>query len=223
MTDARVEKADLVGRLGPGLGDRADHAVLRARRQLARAGDPLRRRVPPAGQGGADAPSAAAGRSWRTRWCARKLGRIYADLEVQRYAALRILSALEKGESPGAAASITKLSYSEFEKRYHELVQEILGPWGQAMSGVGRRLRGGRHVLGRAGHLGDGVPLVPRGDDLRGLLGDPEEHHRRARARAAEGGARRPGRGPRRPPWTSPSARTSSCCAARPARSSTSR
>jgi alkylation response protein AidB-like acyl-CoA dehydrogenase len=65
-----------------------------------------------------------------------KLGRIYAELEVQRYAALRVLSALEKGESPGAAASITKLSYSEFEKRYHELVQEILGPWGQDMSGA---------------------------------------------------------------------------------------
>jgi alkylation response protein AidB-like acyl-CoA dehydrogenase len=65
-----------------------------------------------------------------------KLGRIYADLEVQRYSALRILSALQKGESPGAAASITKLSYSEFEKRYHELVQEILGPWGQVMSGA---------------------------------------------------------------------------------------
>ena len=30
-----------------------------------------------------------------------KLGRIYAELEVQRYAALRVLSALEKGESPG--------------------------------------------------------------------------------------------------------------------------
>jgi hypothetical protein len=55
---------------------------------------------------------------------------------VQRYAALRILSALEKGESPGPAASITKLSYSEFEKRYHELAQEILGPWGQAMSAM---------------------------------------------------------------------------------------
>jgi alkylation response protein AidB-like acyl-CoA dehydrogenase len=65
-----------------------------------------------------------------------KLGRIYADLEVQRYSALRILSALQKGDSPGAAASITKLSYSEFEKRYHELVQEILGPWGQVMSGA---------------------------------------------------------------------------------------
>jgi len=64
-----------------------------------------------------------------------KLGRMYADLEVQRYAALRVLSALEKGESPGPASSITKLSYSEFEKRFYELCQEILGPYGQITQG----------------------------------------------------------------------------------------
>jgi alkylation response protein AidB-like acyl-CoA dehydrogenase len=62
-----------------------------------------------------------------------KLGRIYAELEVQRYAALRVLSALNRGESPGAASSVTKLSYSEFEKRFHELAQEVLGPYGQIM------------------------------------------------------------------------------------------
>ena len=120
---------------GAGLGDRPDHALLRARRQLPRPRDALRRRVPPADPGGADAPARrpAAPRGPAVRG---KLGRIYAELEVQRYAALRVLSALEKGESPGAAASITKLSYSEFEKRYHELVQEILGPWGQDMSGA---------------------------------------------------------------------------------------
>ena len=64
-----------------------------------------------------------------------KIGRIFVDLEVLRYAALRILSNLEKGERPGPDSSITKLSYSEIEKRYQELVQEILGPWGQAMAG----------------------------------------------------------------------------------------
>jgi alkylation response protein AidB-like acyl-CoA dehydrogenase len=132
MTDARVEKADVVGRLGQGWeiaqttlsyergGNSlarvtryaaAFHQLLRAVRALRRGGRPLLE--DPAVRG--------------------KLGRIYADLEVQRYAALRILSALEKGESPGAAASITKLSYSEFEKRYHELVQEILGPWAQTI------------------------------------------------------------------------------------------
>ena len=135
LTDARVERADLVGRLGQGWeiaqttlsyergGNSlarvtryaaAFHQLIKAARTLERGGRPL-----------LDDPVV------RT-----KLGRIYADLEVQRYSALRILSALQKGDSPGAAASITKLSYSEFEKRYHEQVQEILGPWGQAMSGV---------------------------------------------------------------------------------------
>ncbi|HEX2501258.1 MAG TPA: acyl-CoA dehydrogenase family protein [Methylomirabilota bacterium] len=133
MSDACVEKADLVGRLGQGWEiaqttlsyerggsslarvtryAAAFHQLIRAVRTLRRGGRPL-----------LEDPAVRA-----------KLGRIYAELEVQRYAALRVLSALEKGESPGAAASITKLSYSEFEKRYHELVQEILGPWGQDMS-----------------------------------------------------------------------------------------
>jgi alkylation response protein AidB-like acyl-CoA dehydrogenase len=134
MTDARVERTDLVGRLGQGWeiaqttlsyergGNSlarvtryaaAFHQLVKAVRTLQRGGRPLLE--DPAVRG--------------------KLGRIYAELEVQRYAALRILSALEKGESPGPAASITKLSYSEFEKRYHELVQEILGPWGQVTEG----------------------------------------------------------------------------------------
>jgi alkylation response protein AidB-like acyl-CoA dehydrogenase len=134
MTDARVERTDLVGRLGQGWeiaqttlsyergGNSlarvtryaaAFHQLVKAVRTLQRGGRPLLE--DPAVRG--------------------KLGRIYADLEVQRYAALRILSALEQGESPGPAASITKLSYSEFEKRYHELVQEILGPWGQVTEG----------------------------------------------------------------------------------------
>jgi alkylation response protein AidB-like acyl-CoA dehydrogenase len=135
MTDARAEKADLVGRPGQGWEiaqttlsyerggsslarvtryTSAFHQLIRSVKTLRRGGRPL-----------VEDPSVRA-----------RLGRIYAELEVQRYAALRVLSALEKGESPGAAASITKLSYSEFEKRYHELVQEILGPWGQDMSGA---------------------------------------------------------------------------------------
>jgi alkylation response protein AidB-like acyl-CoA dehydrogenase len=62
-----------------------------------------------------------------------RLGRLYADLEVQRYAGLRVLSALTKGDPPGAASSITKLSYTEFEKRFYETALEILGPWGQRL------------------------------------------------------------------------------------------
>ena len=63
-----------------------------------------------------------------------KMAKLYTELEVQRYAGLRVLSALNKGERPGPESSITKLSYTEFEKRYYDTALEILGPWGQMMT-----------------------------------------------------------------------------------------
>jgi alkylation response protein AidB-like acyl-CoA dehydrogenase len=139
MTNARVEKSDQVGGLGEGWGiaqttlgyERGGRALARitsyasqfgrlvaAARQLTRHGRPL-----------LDSPVVR-----------QKLGRIWSELEVERYQALRTLTQLERGEHPGAGGSITKLSYSEFEKRYMELVQEILGPYGQLTQGAPREL-----------------------------------------------------------------------------------
>ena len=134
MTNARVEKSDLLGRLGQGweiaqttLGfERGGNSIARVTRyasafdRLVEAARKLRR----GGKALLEDPVV------RT-----KLGRVYAEMEVQRYAALRVLSMLQKGDSPGAASSITKLSYSEFEKRYYELCLEILGPYGQVTDG----------------------------------------------------------------------------------------
>jgi alkylation response protein AidB-like acyl-CoA dehydrogenase len=135
MTGARAEKADLVGRLGQGWEiaqttlsyERGGSSLARvtryaaAFRKLLDATRALRRNGRPL----LEDPLVRA-----------RVGRIYAELEVQRYAALRVLSALNKGDSPGAASSITKLSYSEFEKRYYELAQEVLGPYGQVAAGA---------------------------------------------------------------------------------------
>jgi alkylation response protein AidB-like acyl-CoA dehydrogenase len=133
MTNARADKSDLIGNLNEGwaiaqttlgyerggnsLGRVTRYAIafsqlLKAVKQLRRGGRPL-----------IEDPVVRA-----------KMGKLYAELEVQRYAGLRVLSALNKGESPGAASSITKLSYTEFEKRYYETALEILGPWGQLMT-----------------------------------------------------------------------------------------
>ena len=133
MTNARVDKSDLVGKLNEGwaiaqttLGYErggnslgrvtryaiAFHQLVRATKQLRRNGKPL-----------VEDPAVRA-----------KLGRLYAELEVQRYAGLRILSTLNKGERPGPESSITKLSYTEFEKRYYDAALELLGPWGQVMT-----------------------------------------------------------------------------------------
>jgi alkylation response protein AidB-like acyl-CoA dehydrogenase len=133
MTNARAEKSDLVGRLGQGWEiaqttlsyERGANSLARVTRYAA-AFHQLVRGTRTLSRGGRPLLEDAVVRN--------KLGRIWAELEVQRYAALRVLSALNKGESPGAASSITKLSYSEFEKRFHELAQEILGPHGQIMS-----------------------------------------------------------------------------------------
>ncbi|HEX7217505.1 MAG TPA: acyl-CoA dehydrogenase family protein, partial [Methylomirabilota bacterium] len=135
MTNARVEKENMIGRLGEGWGiaqttlgyERGGRALARittyasqyrtlmdAARRLKRNGRPILD----------DAV---------TR---QKLGRIWADLEVERYGALRTLTMLERGEHPGAGGSLTKLSYSEFEKRFLELAEEILGPYGQLTDGV---------------------------------------------------------------------------------------
>ncbi|MGH7320740.1 MAG: acyl-CoA dehydrogenase family protein [Candidatus Rokuibacteriota bacterium] len=135
MTDARVEKSDLIGRLSQGWEiaqttlsyERGGNSLARVTRYAAAFGQ-LVRAARTLTRGGRPLLDDLLVRS--------KVGRIYAELEVQRYAALRVLSALDKGESPGAASSLTKLSYSEFEKRYHELAQEILGPWGQLTAGV---------------------------------------------------------------------------------------
>ena len=133
MTNARAEKADLIGNLNEGwaiaqttlgyerggnsLGRVTRYAIafnqlVKATKQLRRGGRPL-----------IEDPAVRA-----------RMGKLYAELEVQRYAGLRVLSALDRGDSPGAASSITKLSYTEFEKRYYETALEILGPWGQVMT-----------------------------------------------------------------------------------------
>ena len=140
MTSARVEKTDQIGRLGEGwaiaqttLGyERGGRALARitsyasqygrlveAARRLTRHGRPL-----------IDDPVIR-----------QKLGRIWAELEVERYGALRMLTLLERGEHPGAGGSLTKLSYSEFEKRFMELAMEILGPYGQLTDGAPEELR----------------------------------------------------------------------------------
>ena len=133
MTNARAEKHDLIGKLNQGweiaqttLGyERGGNSLGRVTRyaiafgQLVKATKELRRNGRPL----IEDPAVR-----------HKLGKIYADLEVQRYAGLRVLSSLNKSDSPGAASSVTKLSYTEFEKRYYELALEILGPYGQLTS-----------------------------------------------------------------------------------------
>jgi alkylation response protein AidB-like acyl-CoA dehydrogenase len=66
----------------------------------------------------------------------QKLGQIYAEIEVLRYSSLRILSSHEKGNALGPESSISKLHYSELDKRVNTLILELLGPYGQLTGDV---------------------------------------------------------------------------------------
>jgi alkylation response protein AidB-like acyl-CoA dehydrogenase len=77
-------------------------------------------------------------------------GRIVAELEVNRYAALRMLSSMQRNPGTGPHASMVKLSYSEFEKRLFELALEILGPYGQLLEDVPGGLRS--RIVTYSGH-----------------------------------------------------------------------
>src|SRR5579859_869909 len=66
----------------------------------------------------------------------QKLGRMVVEVEVLRYAGYRILGKLEQGKRPGSESSVDKLYYSELDKRHQELIQDVLGPYGQLEKGV---------------------------------------------------------------------------------------
>ncbi|MEX2314715.1 MAG: acyl-CoA dehydrogenase family protein, partial [Thermomicrobiales bacterium] len=66
----------------------------------------------------------------------QKLGQIAAEIEALRYSSLRLLSAAEKGNALGPESSISKLHYSELNKRVYTLMIEILGPYGQITDGA---------------------------------------------------------------------------------------
>src|SRR5207247_8571063 len=135
MTNARVEKSDQIGKLGEGW------AIAQTTLGYERGGRSLARVTAYASQYHHLLTAARRlrrnGRALIDNHVVRQeLGRIWSELGVERYSALRVLSQLERGEHPGAGGSVTKLSYSEFEKRFMELAQAILGPYGQLTDGA---------------------------------------------------------------------------------------
>jgi hypothetical protein len=130
MTDVKIPAENLIGELGQGwklaqttLGfERGGNTLSRA----TRARGNLNRLIDVAANLERDGRPAFEDASLR-----RKIGRMLAEAEVLRYTGLRILSKLEKGLRPGPESSVDKLYYSEMDKRHQELIQDVLGPFGQ--------------------------------------------------------------------------------------------
>jgi alkylation response protein AidB-like acyl-CoA dehydrogenase len=73
----------------------------------------------------------------------QKLAAAYIDSEAMKYTALRNLTKVLRGGSPGSEGSIEKLFWSEMYQRMLDTAIEIEGPYAQLVRGSPRALDGG--------------------------------------------------------------------------------
>ncbi len=186
FTKARVEKDHLIGKLNQGWQytqttfgfERGAGTLNRVTAHMMS----LRRLIEYCRRLGKDGHAAIEDAAVR-----QKLGRAYVEIEVMRYAGLRVLSRLEKGGRPGPESSISKLYYSEFSKRFHEWILDILGPYGNLIdgfppefAGVAVDTRRGTNfaedfLASRSGTIAAGTSQVQRNIIGERVLGLPKE------------------------------------------------
>ena len=65
----------------------------------------------------------------------QKLAQCYAEIEIMRLNQLRALSRITGTGVPGPEGSIQKIFWSELNQRVQQVAQELLGPYGQLLSG----------------------------------------------------------------------------------------
>jgi alkylation response protein AidB-like acyl-CoA dehydrogenase len=108
-----------------------------------------------------------------------KLGRLLVEIETMRANGLRMLANLADGRMPGPEASIEKLVWSEFDKRFRETALDLLGPGGQLVRGSARArsdVDWAREFLwSRAGTIYSGSSEVQRNIIAKRVLNLPQD------------------------------------------------
>lgn len=125
--DARVPRTHIVGQIGEGwkiamtvLAYERGGAALAYSTRYARDLEALARACRELGRTGSGVRE--------------KLARLVVENEVMRANGLRMLANLADGKIPGPEASIEKLFWSEFDKRFRDTALDLLGPGGQLLS-----------------------------------------------------------------------------------------
>ncbi len=114
----------------------------------------------------------------------RQIAQLVTDAEVARVLGLKVVAASMKGEKvpgtppPTVESSKYKLFATEFSRRLANASMDIGGP------GTQLRVQHEDRADGGPGRVD--VPLHRDRHDRRRRVGDPEEHHRPARARPPE-------------------------------------
>lgn len=167
FTDARVPAANVVG--DPGDGWRVAMTTLGAEREAparpaARYLRDLRELV------GMLRASGAAG----DPVVQDELAKLYVDAKCYEHSARRTLSRLNAGEEIGLDASVTKLQWSELERRVFEVALELLGPWGANQRHPGESWWS-KYWYARAATIYAGTTEIQRNIVAERILGLPRE------------------------------------------------
>jgi len=121
--DVRVPRENLVGQIGEGW--RIAMTVLAFERGAVSLGSSYRYARD------LEQLAAACREIGRTDAATRdKLARLLVEIEVMQANGIRVLANLAEGRVPGPEASIEKLVWSEFDKRFRETALDLLGPGG---------------------------------------------------------------------------------------------
>jgi alkylation response protein AidB-like acyl-CoA dehydrogenase len=70
----------------------------------------------------------------------QKLAQCSAEIEIMRFNQMRAFSRITATGVPGPEGSIQKIFWSELNQRLQQIAQEILGPYGQLLSGDARAI-----------------------------------------------------------------------------------
>lgn len=108
----------------------------------------------------------------------------YTQVEIMRFAGLRLLAGIAKGKEPGPEASINKLYWSEFHQRFGEIAIEVAGA--EAMvrpDGFGYETGEWQDIFlsSRSGTIYSGTSEIQRniiGERALGLPKDPSAERR---------------------------------------------
>lgn len=109
----------------------------------------------------------------------QRLAQLYTDCEALRYANLRILTRLLRGEGPGPEGSASKLFFSETWQRLLELSLELQGPYGTLWQGSERAVADGwwqfRHLRSRGDTIAGGTSEIMKNILSERVLGLPKD------------------------------------------------
>ncbi len=110
----------------------------------------------------------------------QRLAQTYAEIEIFRLNNWRALSRTTQTGVPGPEGSILKVFWSELSQRMHQLMLEILGPWGQLTNQSPDAVDGGEWLYGymRArGHtIAAGTSEIQRNIIGHNVLGLPKSY-----------------------------------------------